>query len=148
MGVAYLAYTDITELAGTAAALQESRKLYENAVKSARLVLWEYDIAAHRITFADNDLTRTDCERIGLPPVVENIPDALAAYFEAADMPKIRAMGRVVSRRYILQSDCERHASNSIYSFVLTGVFPPLNGSNRVTAPHAGRRMRQEWLFS
>ena len=92
MGVAYLAYTDITELAGTAAALQESRKLYENAVKSARLVLWEYDIAAHRITFADNDLTRADCERIGLPPVVENIPDALAAYFEAADMPKIRAM--------------------------------------------------------
>ncbi|MCI2049501.1 MAG: ATP-binding protein [Lachnospiraceae bacterium] len=159
MGVAYLAYTDITELASAASKLQESRKLYENAVKSARLVLWEYDVANHRITFADNELTRKNCEKYGFPQTVENIPDSLAEYFEASEIPKVRAMyqsveaGREVSCEmwYKAQTGREPCCIRTTYTIVKNKAGSPVKaygiGQNITEDKKAQERYEHEMEY-
>ena len=87
---------DITAAKKAEAESDKRRRLYEAAVGEVRLVVWEYDIAAHRITMADNDFTAYDYRKFGLPKVIENAPRSLTGYIDDADVPKFLDLYRAV----------------------------------------------------
>ena len=89
LSIAYLSFTDITALKEIEASLRESRQMYENAVKSSRLVLWKYDIINRQLTLSHDELTHAEAVKFGFPEIIENAPDSLANYFEENDMPQV-----------------------------------------------------------
>ena len=89
LSIAYLSFTDITALKEIESSLRESRQMYENAVKSSRLVLWKYDIINRQLTLSHDELTHAEAVKFGFPDIIENAPDSLANYFEENDMPQV-----------------------------------------------------------
>ena len=94
---AYVAYVNVDAMKQTEIDLINSRRIYENAVRAAQLILWEYDIPNRRITFSQDKITQAECEKFHIPPVLENIPESLSPWFERRDFPAILAMYRQVN---------------------------------------------------
>jgi len=86
---AYLTYTDI-------GALKETEKTLREAVVSAKLVVWEYDIPRHTIHMANNEPTDEECRRFGLPHVIPNIPEAFTELVDEKSLPALYEMYRRV----------------------------------------------------
>ena len=78
--LAYISYTDITAQKEAESALRRSRQLYQLAVNSAHLTVWEYDLATRRATCPDGGF-----ERAGFSSVVEDVPDSLLDYIDEKD---------------------------------------------------------------
>jgi PAS domain S-box-containing protein len=53
------------------------RKMYASSVDAAKLVVWEYDIASHTVTFDATGYTARRCQELGLPRIFKNIPETL-----------------------------------------------------------------------
>ena len=71
--------------------LNDASSRYELAVDSANLGVWEYDIRRHRMCNPSRTLIR-----LGIPPVIENIPEALYGFFSADDREAVAEMYRRV----------------------------------------------------
>ena len=74
------------------AAERSSKQIYEDAVKAAKIVVWEYDIPNRRLVMSDDEFTRTDYAKYGFSNVIEDAPHVLGKYIDAADLPKFMAM--------------------------------------------------------
>lgn len=68
--LAYLTYTNIS-------ALKEAEKTLREAVVSAKLIVWEYDIPNRTIYMADNETTNAECLRFGFDRVITGVPESL-----------------------------------------------------------------------
>ena len=86
---AFLTFTDIS-------ALKEKEKTLREAVVSAQLIVWEYDIPSHTIRMADNETTDEECRRVGFGRVIPNVPESLAAAVDERSMPALLEMYRKV----------------------------------------------------
>lgn len=76
--ILYCSYTDVTERKEAEAALLTSRTRYSQAIQSASLAVWEYDIEGHRLLLPDDETARYALKRYGFTStVVENIPEAM-----------------------------------------------------------------------
>jgi len=73
----YCTFTDENELTNSEKRESALRKLYAASVDAAELVVWEYDVATHTVTFDQNGYTARRCQEIGLPRVFHNIPEVL-----------------------------------------------------------------------
>ena len=82
---AYLTFTDIGPL-------KETERMLQEAVVSADLLVWEYDIPNHTIHLADNEVTAEYCRKFGFGHVISNVPEALAEYVTEESMPVLREM--------------------------------------------------------
>lgn len=51
------------------------RKMFASSVDTAKLVVWEYDIATHTVTFATTGYTPKRCRELGLQMVYPNVND-------------------------------------------------------------------------
>ena len=80
----YASFTNLDELKAAEQSLSESRRIYEAAVEESNLVVWEYDIPNHRIIMAENEFTRYDYRKFGLPKITENAPQSLLPYIDDA----------------------------------------------------------------
>ena len=78
----YASFTDLDDLKAAEQARAETRKMYEAAVEDSNLVVWEYDLKNHRITMAENEFTKYDYRKFGLPKVTENAPQSLLPYID------------------------------------------------------------------
>ena len=87
---------DITASKEEEARREKVRRMYEAAVGDVNLVVWEYEIGAHRIIMADNEFTEYDYRKFGLPKIIENAPDSLAEYIDEADVQKFLDMYRAI----------------------------------------------------
>jgi len=76
----------------------EARRMYESAVEDSKLVVWEYDIPAHRIIMAENEFTKYDYRKFGLPKIIENAPQALLPFIDDAYHEPFLEMYRKVER--------------------------------------------------
>lgn len=92
----YLAYTDIDALMKAEAELRDSRRIYAATVSAARLVMWEYDIPAHRVIMSDDSFTSGDYPKFGLGRVTEDVPMSTARYIDENDVPAFLEMYRKV----------------------------------------------------
>lgn len=89
-------YSGMDEIDRQNVSLTESRQLFSEAVSAARLIVWEYDIDTHTIRMSDHPVTREEAERFGYGMVIENVPEALAAYVDERSMADMRQMYREV----------------------------------------------------
>ncbi|MCH4190684.1 MAG: ATP-binding protein [Butyrivibrio sp.] len=78
----YSSFTCLDEQMQKENARIETRRIYESAVEEARLFVWEYDIKMHRVTMAENEFSKYDYRKFGLPKVVENAPGSLIPYID------------------------------------------------------------------
>jgi PAS domain S-box-containing protein len=92
----YLAYTDIDALMNAEAELRDSRRIYAATVRAAQLVMWEYDIPAHRIIMSDDPYTTVDFLKFGMSRYTENVPMSVADYIDENDVPAFLEMYRKV----------------------------------------------------
>ncbi len=61
--ILYCSYTDVTERKEAEAALLTSRTRYSQAIQSASLAVWEYDIEGHRLLLPDDETARYALKR-------------------------------------------------------------------------------------
>ena len=92
----YTVYVDVTAEKDAEALNREMRMMYEAAVESAKLVVWEYDIQKHRVIMADNEFNRYDYSQFHLPHVIENVPESLLPYIEEASRKEFMDMYQAV----------------------------------------------------
>lgn len=92
----YATFMDLDKLKSAEQRMEETRRMYEAAVEESNLVVWEYDIENHRITMAENEFTRYDYRKFGLPKVTENAPYALIPYIDDAYVDTFLEMYRQV----------------------------------------------------
>ena len=90
--MSFACLTDVTEEKEIEASMRRSRQMYESAVETAQLSVWEYDIRSHRIRLSDNRSTKSDCEKFDIPQVIENVPAAVAEWIDDRDFSKIKAL--------------------------------------------------------
>jgi len=76
--LAYVVFTDITAEKEAEAHALKSQQMYRLAAEQSKQIIWEYDRIHKKIIFQmDNAYTRNICEALGMPAVVENVPDSL-----------------------------------------------------------------------
>ena len=73
----YFTFTDESELKNAENRESALRELYASSIDAAELVVWEYDIAAHTVTFDKSGYTSRRCGELGLPTVFPNVPECL-----------------------------------------------------------------------
>ena len=86
------------------AAERDIKQMHESAIKTAKLVVWEYDIANHRVIMSDEEVTKNDYVKFKISKIIENVPQSLAEYIDPASLPKFIAMYDDVERG--LDSSC------------------------------------------
>ncbi|MCI2061589.1 MAG: ATP-binding protein [Eubacteriaceae bacterium] len=94
--ISVVCVSDVTEETEAAVEQQKMRTMYEAAVSDTGIVVWEYDIAAHRVIMADNEFTRYDYSKFDLAKVIENAPYSLASKIADADVEKFLGIYRAV----------------------------------------------------
>ena len=78
----YSSFTGLDKLKLSEEERNRANRMYQAAVEDAKLVVWEYDICSHRVIMTDNDFTKYDYRKFGLPKVTENVPYSLVPYIE------------------------------------------------------------------
>ena len=73
----YFTFTDESELKNSETRENALRQMYASSVEAANLVVWEYDISTHTVTFDRNGYTATRCKELGIPLVFHNVPESL-----------------------------------------------------------------------
>ena len=102
----YTVYVDVTAEKHAEALHREMRMMYESAVESAKLVVWEYDILRHRVIMADNEFSRYDYSRFNLPHIIENVPEGLLPYIDEGSRQDFLDMYRAIDEG-APRVDCE-----------------------------------------
>jgi len=86
----YYTFTNENELKNSENRETALRKMYASSVDAARLVVWEYDVVTHTVTFDQTGYTAQRCRELGLPPVFPNVPEALYKMLPAEYHTEIR----------------------------------------------------------
>ncbi|MCI2062399.1 MAG: ATP-binding protein [Eubacteriaceae bacterium] len=63
----------------------KTQKMYDDATRTAKLIIWTYDAEKHCAVMLQNGYTRTVCESLGIPEVIENVPQSLLPYVKEED---------------------------------------------------------------
>jgi signal transduction histidine kinase/CheY-like chemotaxis protein len=92
----YSSFTGLDKLKLSEEERNRVNLMYQAAVEDAKLVVWEYDICNHRVTMAENEFTKYDYRKFGLPKVINNVPDTLVPYIEDSSVPAFVEMYRSV----------------------------------------------------
>ena len=69
--------TDESDLIRAQKREEAIQRLYISSVEAARLVIWEYDIDSHTVTFSNEDYTARRCRELNLPAVMHDVPECL-----------------------------------------------------------------------
>ena len=133
--------------------------IYEEAIRAAKLIMWEYDIKQRRITMFDDPVTREDCTRFGWPLVWQNVPSSLLSCFEMADISKVLTMyqevnaGRNAACEAWLKNrpDQEPRCERMIYQVICDKAGHPLKaygiGQNITAEKKVEERYQREILY-
>lgn len=69
-----------------------NHQLFEAAVEEAGIVVWEYDIQAHRIVMGDTAYTFREGKSLGMISIQENVPQSLLPFIEEKSIPDFLKM--------------------------------------------------------
>ena len=89
---AYYAYSNIDDLMQAKEKLAANRRIFEETIRAAKMIMWEYDIPNRRVIAAQDDFSRGDWQKFGLTEIIENVPESLVPYIEEEDVPRFLAM--------------------------------------------------------
>lgn len=92
----FLCASDMTQEKRAQEEIQRSRQLYQAVVEEARIVVWEYDIAARRVSMVSNPYAKDGHDRFNMPRVTENVPDSLLQYIAEESVQDFLGVYRAV----------------------------------------------------
>jgi signal transduction histidine kinase/CheY-like chemotaxis protein/PAS domain-containing protein len=81
----YASFIDLDQLKDAEESVLQAQKMYEDATMTAKLIVWTYDKDNHKIFMMDSGYTAAVCKKLGIPQVLTNVPDSLAAFVEEKD---------------------------------------------------------------
>ena len=81
----YASFIDMDKQLAAEQELMRDKQMYDDAAKSAKLFIWSYDINTHRASLMQGGYTQEAVQKIGLPQVIENLPDSLLPYIAQED---------------------------------------------------------------
>jgi PAS domain-containing protein len=81
----YASFIDMDKQLAAEQELMRDKQMYDDAAKSAKLFIWSYDINTHRASMMQGGYTQEAVQKIGLPQVIENLPDSLLPYIAQED---------------------------------------------------------------
>ena len=81
----YASFIDMDKQMAAEQELLRDKLMYDDAAKSAMLFIWYYDIDRHRVVMMQSGYTQEISRELGLPPVVENMPDSLLSFVVPED---------------------------------------------------------------
>jgi signal transduction histidine kinase/PAS domain-containing protein/ActR/RegA family two-component response regulator len=81
--------SDVTAEKNVEEEVLRSRQMYEAAVETANLSVWEYDIPNHRIILSGNSVTRSDIAKYEIPQIIENVPESVVQWIDDKDAGKM-----------------------------------------------------------
>jgi PAS domain S-box-containing protein len=90
--IAYFAYTNVDKLKKVELALKTSQRIYDEVLRAANIVAWEYDLTTHAVTMSGDEFTREDAGKFGLPQFIEHAPESLIPYIDSRDVPQFVEM--------------------------------------------------------
>lgn len=71
---------------------RDSRRVYEASVEGLELFIWKYDLLQRRITLMDNPYTQRKSKELGIPRVIDNVPDCLMSQVDEENGRLLRNM--------------------------------------------------------
>jgi len=113
----YASFVDMDDQVAAEVGRDKARRMYEAAVEASNLVVWEYEIPSHRIIMAENEFTKQNYQKFGLPTVIENVPDSLIPFMDSHCVQPFLEMYRKID-------DGERKASCEIWRKLNPGTEP------------------------
>lgn len=78
------------------AQLEETIRMYQRATETAQLTVWRYDIPNRRITMSETAKNTTDYETLGIPKIIENVPESLIPFMDEGSVDAFLEMYRQV----------------------------------------------------
>jgi len=83
-------FVDMDEQIAAEQELLQEKLMYDAAASSAKLIVWSYDIASHRALLMQSGYTKDICEKLHVPPVIENVAQTLLPYVHPDDKETFR----------------------------------------------------------
>ncbi|MCI2061417.1 MAG: ATP-binding protein [Eubacteriaceae bacterium] len=84
---------DVTPAKENEISLDRMNQMYSMAIEDSKQMLWEYDPEHRRITYQmDNPYTRMICEKVGMPAVIDGVPDSIIGMVDEEYREKFLAM--------------------------------------------------------
>ncbi len=123
--VAYGVHVDRTERQQVTERLREQQQMYQAAVDTAQVLIWEFHPDTMRLTLAASPYAVECTRRLGLPMVFDNMPEGLLPFVDEQSREQIEAMfaavarGEVISEAF-LRSKAQPGAPS--FSFRVTSV--------------------------
>jgi len=69
---------DVTEEKNNEISLDKMNQMYQSAIEDAKEMMWMYDPQKKTVTYQiDNPYTKMICEKLGMPTVIEDVPESL-----------------------------------------------------------------------
>jgi signal transduction histidine kinase/ActR/RegA family two-component response regulator len=99
---------DVTAERNSELDVERFKQMYADATQEAKLVVWTYDAESHRADMLWDGYTKVICQKLGIPRVIENIPDRLLPYVGEQDRAAFVEMYKAIDRGE-LRSECEFH---------------------------------------
>jgi signal transduction histidine kinase len=81
----YASFIDMDKQLAIEQELLRDKQMYDDAARSARLFIWSYDIETHRAVLMQSGYTQETSRDLGLPQIIENMPDSLTPYILPED---------------------------------------------------------------
>ena len=85
----FVSLSDVTAEKDIEAEVMTSQRMYEAAVETANMSVWEYDIPNRRIILSGNSVTRSDCAKYNIPKIIENVPESVVQWIDDKDKEKM-----------------------------------------------------------
>ena len=81
----FVCIKDITAERCAELEIERYRQMYSDATQEAKLIVWTYEAETHRAVMLWDGYTKEICRRLGVPSVIENVPEALAQFVDPRD---------------------------------------------------------------
>jgi len=119
---------DITAEKNAELETERFRKMYADAMEEAKLIVWNYVAEKRQAVMLWDGYTKEICEKLGVPRVIENVPDSLVPFVDPRDRAAFIGMYRDIDNgathgscefRFQLpkqaQPQCERAVASAIF---------------------------------
>lgn len=87
----YASFTDLDDQIAAEQVLQQNKVMYDDAAKSAKLIIWSYDPALKSARMMQSGYTEEICRKLHVPPVIENAAETLLPYVYPEDREAFRS---------------------------------------------------------
>jgi signal transduction histidine kinase/CheY-like chemotaxis protein/PAS domain-containing protein len=81
----YASFTDLDDQIAAEQELLQDKLMYDDAARSAKLIIWSYDISTRRASMMQSGYTEEICRRLNIPPVIDNVMESLIDFVHPDD---------------------------------------------------------------